>query len=56
MLLSSTNKKITIKKALKWIFSEFSISFVAILFFMTVHDTMTGQSLILPSIVQNMDF
>jgi hypothetical protein len=44
MLLSSTNKKITIKKALKWIFSEFSISFVAILFFMTVHDTMTGQS------------
>ena len=44
MLLSSTNKKITIKKTLKWIFSGFSISFVAILFFMTVHDTMTGQS------------
>lgn len=43
-MLSGMTKKITIKKALKWIFSGFSISFVAILFFMTVHDTMTGQS------------
>jgi hypothetical protein len=44
MMLSGMTKKITIKKALKWIFSGFSILFIAILVFMTVHDLMTGES------------
>jgi hypothetical protein len=43
-MLSGMTKKITIKKALKWIFSGFSILFIAILVFMTVHDLMTGES------------
>ena len=44
MVLSIMTKKSTIKKALKWIFSGFSIVFIGILVFMTIHDTMTGQS------------
>jgi hypothetical protein len=44
MMLSGMTKKITIKKVIKWIFSGFSIFFIAILVFMTVHDLMTGES------------
>jgi hypothetical protein len=45
MLLSTRNKKTTtIKKVLKWIFSGFSIFFIGMLVFMTVHDLMTGES------------
>lgn len=33
-----------IKKTLKWVFSGFSIFFIAILVFMTVHDLMKGES------------
>jgi hypothetical protein len=44
MMLSITTKKTTIKKALKWIFSGFSIFFIAMLVFITVHDLMTGES------------
>ena len=44
MMLSGMTKKITIKKVIKWIFSGFSILFIAILVFMTVHDLMTGES------------
>ena len=43
-MLSGMTKKNTIKKALKWIFSGFSIFFIAILVFMTVHDLLTGES------------
>jgi hypothetical protein len=45
MLLSTRNKKtIVIKKALKWIFSGFSIFFIGMLVLITVHDLMTGES------------
>lgn len=36
-----TNK---IKKVLKFVFSGFTMIFIATLFFMTVHDTFTGNS------------
>jgi hypothetical protein len=44
MMLSALAKKSSIKNALKWIFSSFSIFFIAILFFMLVHDSLTGTS------------
>lgn len=44
MMYSTMNKKIMIKKTLKWVFSGFSIFFIAILVFMTVHDLMKGES------------
>ena len=37
-------KKCSIKKALKYAFSGFSLFFIAILFFILVHDTLTGES------------
>ncbi|HEX7257456.1 MAG TPA: hypothetical protein VF242_05290 [Nitrososphaeraceae archaeon] len=37
-------KKTTIKNSLKWIFSGFTIFFIAMLFIIIVHDTMTGIS------------
>ena len=37
-------KKNTIKKIFKIAFSGFSIFFIAMLFFMVVHDTFTGSS------------
>jgi hypothetical protein len=39
--MNKTNK---IKKSLKWIFSGFSIFFVAMLVIMVIHDTITGES------------
>ena len=49
MMLSSLAKKTLRKKtsnknALKWIFSGLSIFFIGMLFFMVVHDAMTGAS------------
>jgi hypothetical protein len=44
MLLSAVAKKTSIKNALKWIFSGLSMFFIAMLFFITVHDLMTGES------------
>jgi hypothetical protein len=44
MMLSALAKKSSIKNALKLIFSSFSIFFIAILFFMLVHDSLTGAS------------
>ena len=45
MMLSAMAKKTTtIKKALKWIFSGFSIFFIAMLFFIVVYDALTGES------------
>ena len=38
------SKKNTIKKILKIAFRGFSILFIAMLFFMIVHDTFTGSS------------
>ena len=44
-MLSAIDKKtITIKKALKWIFSGFSIFFTSMLFFIVVYDALTGAS------------
>lgn len=42
--VKALNKTDKIKKPLKWIFSGFSIFFIAILVIMTVHDWMTGES------------
>jgi len=44
MMLSALTKKISIKNALKWIFSGFSIFFIAMLVFMLFHDSLTGAS------------
>ena len=44
MMLSALAKKSSIKNTLKWIFSGFSILFIAILFFMLIHDSLTGVS------------
>ena len=42
--VKALNKTDKIKKSLKWIFSGFSILFIAYLVIMTVHDLMTGES------------
>ena len=42
MMLSTMTKKTIIKKALKWIFSGFSIFFIGMLFFIVVYDALTG--------------
>ena len=42
MLSTMTKKTTTIKKALKWIFSGFSIFFIGMLFFIVVYDALTG--------------
>ena len=56
MMLSALAKKSSIKNALKLIFSSFSIFFIAILFFMLVHDSLTGASSQTADIVQSMAF
>ena len=43
-LININYKKNKIKKILKWAFSGFTIFFIALLFFMAVHDTFTGNS------------
>ena len=43
-MLSMVAKKSSIKKVLKWVFSGFCMFFICMLFFMVVHDTMTGIS------------
>ena len=44
MILSILDKKTSIKNALKWVLGGFSLFFIAMLFFMLVHDTLTGES------------
>ncbi len=44
MMLSTLAKKNSIKNTLKWIFSGVCIFFIAMLVFMVIHDTMTGES------------
>jgi hypothetical protein len=41
---SAMGKKSSVKKILKLVFGGLSIVFIGILFFMAVHDTMTGES------------
>jgi hypothetical protein len=43
-MLSTMSKKMATKKAFKWAFSGFSIFFIGMLVFITVHDAMTGAS------------
>jgi hypothetical protein len=44
MMLSTLTRISPIKKVLKFAFSGFGIFFIAMLFFMVVHDLMTGAS------------
>ena len=41
---SAMSKKNTVKKILKYVFGGLSLLYIGILFFMVVHDTITGQS------------
>ncbi len=41
-MLLAMAKKTSIKKALKWIFSGFSIFFIGMLFFIVGYDALTG--------------
>ena len=43
-MLSAIAKKNSITQGLKWLFSGIGIFFISILFFMLVHDTLTGES------------
>jgi hypothetical protein len=40
----ATATKSSIKKSLKWVFSGFTLFFIAMLFFIIVHDSLTGES------------
>ena len=44
MILSILDKKTSIKNALKWVLGGFSILFIAMLFIMLIHDSLTGES------------
>mgnify|MGYP003579549152 CR=1 FL=1 len=44
LMLSTLAKKNSLKQALKWVFSGFGIFFISMLFFMLVHDILTGES------------
>ena len=44
IMLSAMGKKSSIKNVLKWVFRGFSLFFIAMLFFILVHDTLTGVS------------
>ena len=44
MILSILDKKTSIKNALKWVLGGFSIFFISMLFFMLIHDSLTGES------------
>jgi hypothetical protein len=41
---SAMGKKSSIKRIIKYVFGGLSIVFIGMLFFMVVHDTMTGKS------------
>ena len=44
MMSGATVTKRSIKTALKWVFSGFTLFFIAMLFFVIVHDSLTGES------------
>jgi hypothetical protein len=43
-MLRATTTKSYIEKTLKWIFCGFTLFFIAMLFFVLVHDLLTGES------------
>ena len=43
-MLRATTTKSYIKNTLKWVFSGFTFFFIAMLFFVLVHDLLTGES------------
>ena len=43
-MTSTLRKKNSIKNELKWQFSGFGFFFIAMLFFVVVHDVLTGES------------
>ena len=43
-MLHATTTKSYIKNTLKWVFSGFTFFFIAMLFFVLVHDLLTGES------------
>ncbi len=43
-MFCTLRKKNSIKNVLKWLFSGFSFFFIAMLFFVVVHDAFTGSS------------
>jgi hypothetical protein len=55
-MFKAKNKIILMKKILKFVFTGFSIIFIGVLFFITVHDLMTANLPLLQSIVQSMAF
>ncbi len=44
IMFCTLRKKNSIKNVLKWLFSGFSFFFIAMLFFVVVHDAFTGSS------------
>ena len=56
-MFCTLRKKNSIKNVLKWLFSGFSFFFIAMLFFVVVHDAFTGEFFTnMPSTVPSMDF
>ena len=43
-MLRATTTKSYIKNTVKWVFSGFTFFFIAMLFFVLVHDLLTGES------------
>jgi hypothetical protein len=55
-MLSTMATKRSIKKALKFAFSGFSLVFIGMLFFIVVHDSLTGESSVTAEYVKSMVF
>jgi len=55
-MLSTIVKKNSLKQALKWVFSGFGIFFIGMLFFILVHDTLTGKSSVTAEYCAKYDF
>jgi hypothetical protein len=55
-MLSTMATKRYIKKALKFAFSGFSLVFIGMLFFIVVHDSLTGESSVTAEYVKSMVF
>jgi hypothetical protein len=55
-MLSTMATKRYIKKALKFAFSGFSLVFIGMLFFIVVHDPLTGESSVTAEYVKSMVF
>ena len=44
MMIYALARKSSIKRVLKFAFSGFSLFFIGVLFFLAIHDTLTGES------------